>query len=246
MWRDDFRTPYLRFHRLGRSRGLEAQRITQRLPDPAAPMGVNPIRTHTELPPGQEASGPRVPLVMLIIAASGVVAISSQGFRLILPPADISGDWVWGVRYPLGPWRVRSHCRPAPLDKERQGRQGRVGRSCPWISPESHHHHGPSRAGGVSRQPAGFNRWPTEARPAPHPPGISVELRSSRGGFIFLRFPRRPGRKGRRQGAVGRGPVVPAPLVTAPSQPKARPSEVGHQPPPQRFSWSSWPPFFLS
>jgi hypothetical protein len=35
---------------------------------------------------------------MLIVASSAVVAISARGFHLILPPADLSADWIWGIR----------------------------------------------------------------------------------------------------------------------------------------------------
>lgn len=56
------------------------------------------MRAETDPAPDQESSGPRILLVMLIVAASGVVAISARGFRLILPPADLSAEWIWGIR----------------------------------------------------------------------------------------------------------------------------------------------------
>ena len=39
-----------------------------------------------------------ISLVLLIVVASAVVAISANGLRLLLPPADLEGPWVWGVR----------------------------------------------------------------------------------------------------------------------------------------------------
>ncbi len=46
----------------------------------------------------QSPSGSRILLLTLIVAASGVVAISAQGLRLILPPAELSPSWVLGIR----------------------------------------------------------------------------------------------------------------------------------------------------
>jgi hypothetical protein len=41
---------------------------------------------------------PFLPLILLIIAASAVVAISANGLRLLLPPIDLEGPRLWGVR----------------------------------------------------------------------------------------------------------------------------------------------------
>ena len=48
--------------------------------------------------PSRPAPGPQLLLVLLIVAACGVVAVSAPGFRLILPPAELSPIWIRAIR----------------------------------------------------------------------------------------------------------------------------------------------------
>lgn len=38
-------------------------------------------------------------MVALTVVASALVAISARGLRLLPPPADLDGPWVWGIRF---------------------------------------------------------------------------------------------------------------------------------------------------
>jgi len=73
-------------HALGRDHAGEVRRDAR-----PPPLGVRDGEEHASTPH-------QLPLVLLMLAACGIVAISAGGLQLLRPPLDLDGSWTWTVR----------------------------------------------------------------------------------------------------------------------------------------------------